>query len=340
MNTTLDFLKGRLSVLRQPETSPEKAQSLIEEIHQVFEQITQVSGYGAGMNFQLMAAVPTANGVALGLSHAAQCLLDFRRTTVFFQGILAAIEQRLQAHPDQTVQIFYAGCGPFAPWVTLIAPLFTPDQVQISLLEINHQSLDIAHQLIQTLGLEAYVNAYHQADAITFVVPEASKYHVLISETLDAVLHRESYVAILWNLLPQFPKEIVLLPENVQLQLNLLCLAEGKGPNDPLEEEDAGIIFDTRSALSALEADQALPESFPPTRVKLDPELAYRGIQINTKVMVFQDFQLFRGESSLTLPANVGLQHTPEPQELVFRYLTHPQMELNMQVQAITEAEQ
>ena len=52
---------------------------------------------------------------------------------MFLKAMVMAIKEKQQKHPDKTINIFYAGCGPYAPFVTLIAPLFSPKKIQFSL---------------------------------------------------------------------------------------------------------------------------------------------------------------------------------------------------------------
>jgi len=111
-----------------------KSKDAIDEIHKHFLETTRIADLGDGL--QYIAGVPTASGTALSLNHAAACLLDYRRTAKFLKGMVMLIKEKQQKNPNETINIFYAGCGPFAPFVTLIAPLFQASEVQFSLLEI------------------------------------------------------------------------------------------------------------------------------------------------------------------------------------------------------------
>jgi len=212
-------IKQLSTILLENQSNLSKTQETIDEIHKHFLEITNISNIDKG--FQNISAVPTASGMAISLNHAAACLIDYQRTTKFLKGMVSLIREKQQQHPNEIINIFYAGCGPYAPFVTLVAPLFDPKEIQFAVLEINAASIKLAEKLINELGLSEYINTYHTADAVTFQIPDAKKYHILFSETLDALLYRESYVPILWNMLPQLSENCAVIPNNVIIQANL-----------------------------------------------------------------------------------------------------------------------
>ncbi len=304
-----------------------EAERIINEIYLVFREITEISGYDQKLEY--LAAVPTATGKALGLNHAAQCLLDYKRTAKFLTGVIAGIRERQAAHPGETIRVCYAGCGPYAPFVTLVAPFFEPSEVQFTLLEINPHSLQSAKKLIEKLRLSDYLSESHLADAVTFRVPDAARYHLLISETLDALLYRECYVPILLNLLPQFRPEVTLVPENVQVTA-VLEPPEGAGiPNTVL-----GTIFDVRASVAARNGDRKIPEKLPDVRVDFSTleMTTYRQMLLETRVHIYGDTWLEANESSLTLPLKLELEQPFVYRAMVFTYTLEPEIALTFQL--------
>ena len=296
----------------------------LTQIHGIFSELTKVTGLDQEM--ELMAAVPTAHGMALGLNHAAQCLLDIRRTNKFLQGMLKAIADIRQKKVDGPINVFYAGCGPYAPFISLVAPLFSPEELQFSLLEINEKSLETAKTLIQELGLEDFVMDYHQADAVTFKVEDAEQFDILFSETLDAVLYRECYVPILYNLLPQFKDDVVLIPENVRLELRYIHKTEDE--NAIREESPIATLVDVRQVISSHTPGAPIPKQLDNFPVDLINMEAYESILIDTTVQVYDTIGLLRGESSLTLPLEMKLEQPFPNSRITFNYVLEPQIEL------------
>lgn len=320
-NLTLDVKQAVTDLLANYDQSQEVVR-IINGIHEHFRSITEMSNYGSSV--QYLAAVRTASGMALSLNHAAECLIDYNRTVQFLRGMVAAIHQKQKQHPNETINIFYAGCGPYAPFITLVAPLFTKEEVRFSLLEINRDSLDLAKKLIATLELDEYVENYYQADAVTFKVPNPEKVHILFSETLDALLYRESYVPILMNMIPQFPKETIIIPENVLLKLSFLVESDDK----EIKEIEEGEIFNTREDIRKYQAVNSSAKEFTPVEFNLREGLNYKNLVLDTEVHVYEDIKLFRGVSSLTIAYNVEIEQPLKFNKLVFAYELQPQVEL------------
>jgi predicted RNA methylase len=299
----------------------------IDTIHTHYLETTDIRNLGEGM--QHMAAVPTASGMALSMNHAAACLLDYNRTAKFLKGMVSLIREKQQQHPNETINIFYAGCGPYAPFITLVAPLFQASEVQFTLLEINPTSVEMAKKLITSLDLAAYVTGYHTADAVTFQIPNAEKYHILFSETLDALLYRESYVPILWNLLPQLSKECAVIPNNVIVQSSLTFPKQET--DEAKKEKEVATILNVREAVATSDGNQELPESFPSITINLAGDETYSTMIVDTKVHIYKDVWLHRNESSLTIPLEMEIVYPLEAPNVTFFYQLKPSVELKLQ---------
>lgn len=318
--TTPDIKNLTEQLLNNP-SDREEVERIINEIHSFFQEITSISGQDTEINH--LAAVPAAKGVALGLNHAAQCLVDYARTTKFLTGVIAAIRDKQQEHPGATIEVFYAGCGPYAPFITLVAPLFQPNEVQFSLLEINGEALESAKKLITALEQEAYVRDYFKADAVTFEIPNANSFHVLISETLDSLLYRECYVPIVFNLLPQLPENTAMIPENIRLNLSWIQEIEGG-----LYKQPAANLLDIRACLATHKAGDPLPAELPTASVPRNPDTVCFGIVIDTEVLIYKGLTLDPGESSLSVPFEMAGKEPTGFTDFSFTYQLGEQLEL------------
>lgn len=326
--TALD-IKEKVSTLLKDSIEQSEIENLINEIHTYFKELTQLTGFDN--HIEHLAAITTSKGKALGLNHAAQCLLDYKRTVKFLKAMVMAIKEKQQDHPNETIHIFYAGCGPYAPFVTLIAPLFSPEEIQFSLLEINDKSLKYAKILIQKLKLTNYVTNYYTADAVTFKIPEPEKFHILFSETLDALLYRECYVPILFNLLPQLSEDIAVIPENVLIKMSLSVnsITDSKHITEEIDT-----IINVREVISLNKSD-IVSTQLPDKKVavkSLNIE-QYNYLLLDTLVHIYDNIWLTRNESSLTIPLEMGIEHPFLFNSIVYTYQMHPNIELKYKLE-------
>jgi hypothetical protein len=329
-NQTTLQLKGLVKNILEDPDNDQSVILNINNIHNIFKELNSISGND--QSIANLAAVPTARGKALGLNHAANCLLDYRRTVLFLQAMIATINQKRQENPGATINIFYAGCGPYAPFLCMIAPMFDPSEVQFSILEINPISLEAAKELILALDLNAYLKESHLADAVTFKVPNAQSYHILYSETLDAVLFRECFVPILFNLLPQFSDDVALIPENVIVDLKFIKITKDKDGSEMINETPVDVLVDARAAVASRQDPTKIPAQLPTVTANLNNMERYDLIVIDTTVVVSKNIILERGQSSLTLPLEFTLEQPFKDSKMVFTYHLEPEIELKYQL--------
>lgn len=314
---TIIDLKNLSEALINPQINPDYAEKIIKEIHAYFSEVTTISGESSNVNH--LFSLPAKRGMALSINHAAQCLLDYKRTIKFLKAFVDAIKDKQKQFPGEAIKVFYAGCGPYATFVSLIAPLFKPEELQFTLLEINKDSLVKAEGLIENLKLTEYISACYQSDAITFNIPKPETFHILFSETLDALLYRECYVPILHNLIPQLPNHITVIPENVSVNL---YFKEGEN------ETFATTIFDTRKTLK--EELGKLPDQFESVVVDLTDVSKYDKILLETDVNIYKGLKLNRNESSLTLGLEMEIEKPMTYKSVAFTYHIQPKVELKL----------
>lgn len=184
-----------------------------------------------------------------------------------------------------------------------------------------------AKKLINSLKLSNYIKDFNIADAVTFKVPNSNTFDILISETLDALLYRECYVPILFNLLPQFNKDIVLMPENVLINLSFLPNSKKQSGS---KEYDAGNVINVRESVSAYATLDLIPSKLPDIKIDitlLDMNI-YERFLLDTKVHIYGDIWLYRNESSLTIPSESLLAKPFQNNSIIFTYFIDPEIEL------------
>lgn len=227
------------------EDRPERLQAAATRLYSLFSSITGIGGDSDRPADSYDTLLPC--GQALSPNDAARCVLDFARTSKFLRGIHAALVETRARFPGRPMEILYAGCGPFAPLAIPLATRFGADQVRFTFLEIHGRSLDAVRRTIHELGLSAFVRAYVQGDATSYV--HSGPLHVVVTETMQRALGREPQVAITHNLARQLCRGGVFIPEKVAVDAWLV------DPNGEISKVPDGSDASAASA-GAVKADR------------------------------------------------------------------------------------
>jgi hypothetical protein len=213
-----DQLKSLSLELIDPATERGEAFHLCRQMNQLFCDLLEQNPY----QDQFKEDIFTSGGKAIGTIWAAFCTLEFRRTQQFLRGIYKALENLLAK--QQKVHVFYAGSGPFATLILPFTTLYSSDQLQVTILEINPDSISILHQLIHALGKSAYFKDIIQADATEYNLREYEREHtdLFITETMLQGLETEPQVAISLQLVPQFQKKVIMIPDEIRIDASLI----------------------------------------------------------------------------------------------------------------------
>lgn len=178
----------------------------------------------------------TARGVAISPAMAAMCVEDYVRTVQFIRGTHDAIRDVRQLNGGRLVRVLYAGCGPFA---TLLVPLlarFSPEELQVTLLDLHAEAIASARRVMTALGLAAGVTGFETMDAAHWRPVPGQPPDVVVLEIMRACLESEPQVAVTRHLLAQAPGA-VLVPREVRIDLVLV---------DPAREFDLEAVAENR----------------------------------------------------------------------------------------------
>ena len=238
------------------------------------------------------------NGSAISPKDAARCVLDYSRTSKFLRGIHAAIVEAQKRFPNTTLEILYAGCGPFAPLALPLTSRFSSDEIQFSLLDIHQRSLDAAQRIFHAFGLSSFVREYIHADVTSYV--HHSPFHLVITETMQRALEKEPQVAITFNLAPQLRQGGIFIPQKISVNA---CFYDPVLETTQLHRIriDLGPILELTAEHLHIPSDElCLPAVVLETPGEANKSL---GLMLRTRVKVFESVVLDEYESGITCPA-------------------------------------
>lgn len=242
-----------------------------------------------------------ANGKAISPKEAAMCLLDFARTAKFLRGIKIAIFEARNRFPNQTLEILYAGCGPFATLAIPLATQFAADKIQFTLLDIHERSLQSARRIFRRFGLENHVRDYVQTDAATYV--HQNPPHIIVVETMQRALEKEPQVAVTFNLVKQLRPNGIFIPEHITVEAFLydprtefsVSLDESS-----LEYERKRIFLGRIFELPGKSLAVGNP-SFPAVSIEIPKQENFE-LMLSTTVKIYDSFVLEEYDSAITYP--------------------------------------
>jgi hypothetical protein len=249
-------------------------------------------------------------------------VLDSARTTKFLRGVRTAIDEAQRRFPGQTIHLFYAGCGPFAPLLLPLATVLTPGQVQFTLADVHPRSLQHAQRIVEALNLSAFVREYLVCDATVYDHGQGPPIHILVIEAMQRALANEPQVALTMNLVPQMSPSGILIPERITLTAALADInaeilgypTEGAAPGvcdgsqARRERVVLGVLFEV--SVDAIRSYERRPfdddslECISARTVTAKPRATgSQQLAVFTNIQVFDSIVLGDYDSGLTYPA-------------------------------------
>lgn len=254
----------------------------------------------------------TDAGRAVGTEWAIRCVEDIMRTRAYSSAVYQAVKE-LNDTLDRPVRLIYAGTGPFATLVLPLITRFSPEELQLDLLEINPESAAHLKQVLKHFEAEAYVREFAVTDATTYQITDPEGVDILMSETMQAGLAQEHQVAICYNLLPQLSEHTVLIPEKIALKLYAVNQDKQHQHKLSLYPEaepdfytDLGTLFtlDRQTVMQQYEKINAQgPEAeFDAVDIEIpkDTHRKHQQLSIATQIFLYKDIELKLEESGLT----------------------------------------
>lgn len=267
-------------------------------------------------------------GIALSSQHALDCLKDPLRTVRFIKATYRAINDAITRFPNEQIALVYAGCGPGAPIIIPILGMFSPDQLSVTLIDINKSSLDSVSALIKNLNAHSYFTPYYLGDAVKYEHPANKRLHIVLSETMDKGLIKEPQVRITQNLAPQLVANGILIPETISIftehsffskepyfdiYKNVLSL----GP--VVETRDRQLLFSITKDTSGEDAFEYFSDTIKvPANFEDTPDVC-----IFAEITIYGNLKLLKSQSLLSNPYGVNSLYNLSSNTYQLRYTTH-----------------
>jgi hypothetical protein len=297
-----------LSQIILTEKNPAKLRAACLELYDLFSEITGFDDSDNSSEIQNGTLLPT--GKAISPINAARCLWDFKRTYEFLRAVRAAITELKNRFPREKIEILYAGCGPFAPLIVPLLDKLSPADINLTLLDYHAPSIAVVKRIFEKLNYDEFNAVFIQTDAACYKHPR--EIQLVICETMQSTLAKETQTAITLNLAPQLCERGIFLPEKVSVEVCMVNLPKESGERERI---NLGRIFE----LEAEKIRQNPLLDFPRTALKIPAQAKGRNLcfMILTKVLIFDSFRLDDYDSAITYPKRLSPKPDIEASEIL-----------------------
>ncbi len=131
----------------------------------------------------------------------------------YLRAVDEALHDLLRRFEGKKVHLLYTGCSLYGALIVPLLHRFDPNKLGVSFLDIQRTSLDFVGNIIDTLGLNTFVDAYIQEDAAVYKATRA--FHLVVTESMKAPFDDEAQIATTLNLLPQLHEKGIFIPQRV-----------------------------------------------------------------------------------------------------------------------------
>lgn len=284
------------AAIQQLLTLPDDAGVSKAAIEQLVVLLGDASGISAEFDMNDWQNENLSTGVAISPIQAAKCVKEILRTQIFLKGVYQCFQDKLAL--KESINVLYAGTGPYGMLVIPLLHLFHADQIKVWLLDIHPQNMDALRKLTSVLGVSDRIKLYAVTDATTWEPDNEVRFDVLVSETMTALLAREPQVSIFAHLQRYLADSGDLIPQQIVLQSELAA-----SKSSGLQPIQLGSFFrlDRAASMEIAAGDNSsfkgqilLPDSF--------STLNYQTINFNTDIQVYRDHWLRKNQCSLNMP--------------------------------------
>lgn len=315
----IDCIEACAKLWLDADATVDAVQAAADRLHQV---LIEQSG--------VLAAEPltSAQGKAISPLDAAACLRDFRRTRCFVRAIDTALLALTTRWPGQRLRVLYAGCGPWAPLLLILARRWS-GRLAIQLVDLHAASLDQAHTLFAEIGQSAAISKLSCVDAAQLCLAEAERPHLLVIEIMQRSFEHEPQVAVTAQLAPQLLPGGVLVPQRIRVDAVLARVEDEFKPQQARKRIALVDLLEVSIATAGMLRDDIARHmvGLPEVRTQVPADVADGlALMLRTRIEVAPDLWLDEYDSGLTAPLFVhALGTATVGRELKFQYRLGPQ---------------
>ncbi|MFK3862026.1 SAM-dependent methyltransferase [Pseudoalteromonas rhizosphaerae] len=169
---------------------------------------------------QLTRQYVSASGLIMSPYNCKHTIKDAYRIQGYARGIDQAIQSKLKH--SSSITILYPACGPFAPLLLPLlsyyknSKLFTPQQINVILVDVHPGAILSLQQLVKDLQLDDFILRIETADATEYEPVESID--LLVLEAMQHGFTKEGQLSIAKHLVQFLTIDGWMIPQNVSVR--------------------------------------------------------------------------------------------------------------------------
>lgn len=284
------------------------------------------------------------NGKALSPYSAASSIKELYRTRSFMSGALLAVKDLRDRHSGECLHIVYAGTGPFAILALPVMFAYTASEVKFTFIDIHSDATRALTYILGKLGFTDHIEDIVCVDATKYSIPANRPTHLVISETMQRALVKETQVGITLHLAPQVGPDTIWIPESIHIEAALVNKSKDmERMMGTLKEGETHIHYlgtlmnlTKEFAQHSVQDNNDTLNNFEEVTFTLPQDILmdYPVFTLMTTINVYGPHYLLPHESSITLPHEVQdlskTESTPKSISLLYRLDDNPRFEFRL----------
>lgn len=213
-----DSIKQIIEIILNEESTVKQIKESIDNLYQTFTEITKLDGK---LEKAELGAI-LEEGEILSPRTSAGSIQDYVGITKFLRGIKKAIDFQLKVNQGKRIKIMCVSSGPYAAILFPLIPLFSENEIEISLVDYYDISINALKSLITHFGFDNYFNELLSINPIKYNSDQL--FDLIIIDNIQKGLAKEPQVAYTDHFSKFLSRDGSLIPEEIKISASIANL--------------------------------------------------------------------------------------------------------------------
>lgn len=213
----VQIIKDSADVILREDSDESSIRDAYSHLHDIFAGVTGILDQTTHDKEYHQSSLGKVLPASLAAGSIRDALLNRKYTIALYR----AIQQAKTLFPGERINIFYPLCGPYAHLVLPLAAKFPADEISFYFLDVSEETLDGLWKVINTLGLNEYVNQVFIGDPAVHNHDNFEPFHILFTNSIQNTFYREPFLGMVSHLKKWLREGGLVIPREVLLEAYL-----------------------------------------------------------------------------------------------------------------------